>query len=442
MTMKNILTFLLVVLFSVQARAELSIDITGARSEPMATALPVFSGKNKMSEYYAKKITDVIQSDLESSGLFRVIDSFAYLQTFKNIDDSPRFVDWQAISAEALIQGEVDFVSEKKINVSFRLWDVFSAQEMHSATLEVGNKGWRRVAHVIADTIYKRITGEEGYFDTRIVYIAETGSALKRIKRLAIMDQDGENHQFLTDGLNLVLTPRFSPNMQQITYMSYYKDTPRVYLFDIETGKQQVVGDFEGMTFAPRFSPDGHKLIMSMARNGNSDIYEMNLDTRVVKRLTKGPEIETSPSYSPDGKYIVYNSDRSGGQQLYIMDSNGKNKHRISPFGNGRYATPVWSPRGDYIAFTKMMNGKFYIGVMFPDGTGERLVAEGYLVEAPTWSPNGRILMYFRQQAPNKKGIPGSTKIYAVDITGYNERMLITPVDASDPAWSPLLSNH
>jgi len=426
------------------AKAELSIDITGARSEPMAVGLPSFSisGVNKgKAQEMAEKIKRVIEGDLSSSGLFRILNPLSYLQSFKGIEDAPAFVDWQAISAEALIQGHVDYLSKKQIRVSVRLWDTYAAQEMYSATLEADENGWRRSAHMISDAVYKRITGEDGYFDTRIVYIAETGPALNRIKRLAIMDQDGENHQFLTNGLNLVLTPRFSPNMQQITYMSYYKDTPRVYLFDIETGKQQVVGDFPGMTFAPRFSPDGHKLIMSMAENGKTDIFEMNLDTRVTRQLTRSSAIDTSPSYSPDGKRIVFNSDRSGAQQLYVMDSNGKNVRRIS-FGNGRYATPVWSPRGDYIAFTKMAGGKFYIGVMFPDGRGERLVAEGYLVEAPTWSPNGRILMYFRQDPPDKKGIPGATKIYAVDITGYNERRLITPVDASDPAWSPLLSNR
>lgn len=440
--MKKFLTAVFVMLaFAQSAKAELSIDITGARSEPMATALPVFSSTDGKSAEFSRKITGVVQSDLESSGLFRILDSFAYLQKFKNIDDSPRFVDWQAISAEALIQGAVEYVNAKQIKISVRLWDVPAAQEMYSASFEIDEKGWRRVAHIIADAVYKRITGEAGYFDTRIVYIAETGTPLRRVKRLAIMDQDGENHQFLTDGINLVLTPRFSPNMQQITYMSYYKDTPRVYLFDIETGKQQVVGDFPGMTFAPRFSPDGHKLVMSMAENGNTEIYEMNLDTRAVKQLTHMPSIETSPSYSPDGKRIVFSSDRSGGQQLYVMNANGKNMRRIS-FGKGRYATPVWSPRGDYIAFTKMAGGKFYIGVMFPDGKGERLVAEGYLVEGPTWSPNGRILMYFRQEAPDRRGIPGATKIYAVDITGYNERRLLTPVDASDPAWSPLLSDR
>ena len=242
------------------ANAELSIDITGARSEPMATGLPAFSAGGKGARDMGDKIARVIESDLESSGLFRILDSMAYLQTFKGIGDAPVFVDWQAIKAEALIQGHVDYISDRQIRVSIRLWDVYAAQELYSATLEIDNKGWRRAAHMIADAVYKRITGEEGYFDTRIVYIAETGSPLKRIKRLAIMDQDGENHQFLTDGLNLVLTPRFSPNMQQITYLSFYKDTPRVYLFDIETGKQQVVGDFPGMTFAPRFSPDGHKL--------------------------------------------------------------------------------------------------------------------------------------------------------------------------------------
>ena len=438
--MKKMLALVFCLFFGLRpASAELSIDITGAVSEPLPTALANFSTNNKKAAGLATKITQVIAADLESSGLFKILDADAYVQKFETVEELPRFNDWKALNAQALIQGAVHYEDNETVQVSFRLWDVFSSVEMVSGKLEIDNKGWRRVAHLVADTIYKRITGEDGYFDTRIVYIAESGSPLNRKKRLAIMDQDGENHQFLTDGLNLVLTPRFSPNMQQITYMSYYKNTPRVYLFDIETGKQQIVGHFPGMSFAPRFSADGNRLIMSMAKNGNTEIFEMDLKTKAVRQLTRHPAIDTSPSYSPDGKQIVFNSDRSGTQQLYVMNADGSDVRRIT-FSKGRYATPVWSPRGDYIAFTKMLGGRFYIGVMFPDGTGERLLAGGWLVEAPTWSPNGRILMYFRQNKPDEKGY-APTKIYAVDITGFNERRLITPVDASDPAWSPLLSN-
>ena len=438
--MKKLFGTLLIVVFltAFPAFAEISVDVTGAQSEPMPVALPVFSASSDAARAEAKKITDIIGADLESSGLFRILPPDSYAQTFPSIADKPHFQSWRAINAQALIQGEIA-EKNKVFTVSFRLWDVFSAVEMTSSAMETDDAGRRRAAHMIADMIYKRLTGEEGYFDTRVVYIAESGSPLNRVKRLAIMDQDGENHRFLTDGKDLVLTPRFSPNMQQITYMSYYKHTPRVYLFDIETGKQSVVGLFPGITFAPRFSPDGKKLILSMAQNGNTEIFEMTLATKSVKQLTRHPAIDTSPSYSPDGKKIVFNSDRSGSQQLYVMDSNGKNPKRIS-FGAGKYATPVWSPRGDYIAFTKISGGRFYIGVMFPDGSGERLLADGYLVEGPTWSPNGRILMYFRQNKPDEKG-RADKKIFAVDITGFNERRLVTPLDASDPAWSPLLSN-
>ena len=297
---------------------------------------------------------------------------------------------------------------------------------------------WRRVAHIVSDAIYKRITGESGYFDTRIVYISETGPQNRRIKRLAIMDQDGDNHRFLTDGGTLVLTPRFSPTLQEITYLSYYGNQPRVYIFNIDSGRQEVLGDFPGMTFAPRFSADGNKVIMSMAKDGNSEIYTMDLRTRTVKRLTNHSAIDTSPSYSPDGKYITFNSDRGGSQQLYVMEASGAGVKRIS-HGKGRYATPVWSPRGDLIAFTKFTGGRFFIGVMRPDGKGERLLAEDFLVEAPTWAPNGRVLMFFRQERTKEDGSGGKSRLYSIDLTGHNERQVITPLDASDPAWSPLI---
>jgi TolB protein len=296
---------------------------------------------------------------------------------------------------------------------------------------------WRRVAHIIADVIYKRLTGEEGYFDTRLVYVAESGPQNRRVKRLAIMDQDGENHRFLTDGNELVLTPRFSPTSQEITYLSYVGKLPRVYLFNLSTGQQEVLGDFPGMTFAPRFSPDGNQVIMSAASSGNSEIYTMDLRTRKIARLTDHPAIDTSPSFAPDGSQIVFNSDRGGTQQLYIMNADGSNVHRIS-FNQGRYATPVWSPRGDLIAFTRISGGEFYIGVMRPDGSGERMLSKGFLVESPTWAPNGRVLAFFRQGPADSRG-QVTSKVYTIDLTGFNEREMVTPIDASDPAWSPLI---
>jgi TolB protein len=350
----------------------------------------------------------------------------------------PRFGDWRVINAQALVQGRTVKVPDGRLRVEFRLWDVFAEQQMVGMAYMTAQSGWRRVAHIISDAIYKRITGEDGYFDTRVVYIAERGRQNRRIKRLAIMDQDGENHRFLTDGSALVLTPRFSPTLQEITYMSYYRNVPRVYLFNIDTGRQEIVGEFPGMTFAPRFSPNGKSLIMSMAKDGNTEIYTMDLRTRAVKKLTNHSAIDTSPSYAPDSSRIVFNSDRGGSQQIYTMSASGQSVRRIS-FGKGRYATPVWSPRGDLIAFTKMSQGRFYIGVMRPDGSGERLLAEGFSVESPTWAPNGRVLMFYRQERFNAKGGGGRARIFTIDLTGHNEREIVTPLDASDPAWSPLI---
>jgi len=300
-------------------------------------------------------------------------------------------------------------------------------------------KNWRRVGHIITDKVYERLTGEKGYFDTRIIYVSEEGPKTQRVKKLAIMDQDGFNTKYLTLGNELVLTPRFNPTNQMVTYLSYFKNLPRVYLLDIETGIQEVVGDFPGMTFAPRFSPDGKKIIMSFAKDGRSDIYTMDLKTRVVEKITDHTSIDTSPSYSPDGKYICFNSDRSGLQQIYVMRSDGSNVKRIT-FGKGLYGTPVWSPRGDLIAFTKVHKNKFYIGVMRPDGSGERLLTENFYQEAPSWSPNGRVLIFYRETKSDSEGKGFSAKLWSIDLTGYNERLIKTETDGSDPSWSSLLS--
>ncbi|MBM3534969.1 MAG: Tol-Pal system protein TolB [Alphaproteobacteria bacterium] len=422
---------------STPAWGELRIDITRGRVEPMPIAIVPFSGSGEQARV-GNDISSVVSADLERSGLFRPLDPKSFIQQADQIRLQPRFEDWKLINAQALVHGSVETQADGRLKVEFRLWDVFAGQQMTGLAYFTIPNNWRRVAHIIADAIYKRITGEDGYFDTRIVYIAESGPQNRRIKRLAIMDQDGANHRFLTDGRVLVLTPRFSPTAQEITYLSYFRDQPRVYLFNIDTGQQEVVGDFPGMTFAPRFSPDGKKVIMSLSAEGNSQIYALDLRTRAVKRLTNHASINTSPCYSPDGNWICFNSDRSGGQQLYTMDAEGGGVKRIS-FGQGRYATPVWSPRGDLLAFTKFTATGFAIGVMRPDGSGERILTESFLVEGPTWAPNGRVLMYFRQQPTDDQGRGGSVKLFSIDLTGFNEREIITPVDGSDPAWSPLI---
>ncbi|MBH68783.1 MAG: Tol-Pal system beta propeller repeat protein TolB [Rhodospirillaceae bacterium] len=436
------LSFLVIACFSLilTARvslAELRIDVTQGRADPMPIAITKFNSKSAKSANLGRRITEVISSDLERSGLFAPIDPKAFLKTTIPLDLRPRFGDWRVLNAQAMVHGAVTIAPDGRLNVQFRLWDVFAEQQMVGNAYFTTPQNWRRVAHIISDLIYKRVTGEDGYFDTRIVYISESGPSDKRLKRLAIMDQDGANHRFLTDGSDLVLTPRFSPTMQEITYLAYYNKKPRVYIFNIDTGQQEVLGDFPGMTFAPRFSPDGSKVIMSLAKNGVTDIYTMDLATRQVIQLTRSPSIDTSPTYSPDGARVVFNSDRGGTQQLYVMRSDGGSVKRIS-FGKGRYATPVWSPRGDLIAFTKMYRGRFYIGVMQPNGKGERILTDGYLVESPTWAPNGRVIIFFRQTRPGKNGQNRSVKLFSIDLTGFNEREIITPLDASDPAWSPL----
>ena len=421
------LTALLIGLSSAHALVE--IDITKGNVEPFPIAITDFSGQK-----IAQDIAGVVEADLRNSGLFKTLDKAAFIQKITNPNAVPRFEDWRVINAQALVTGTVSKERDGRLKAEFRLWDVFANEQMIGQRFFTDPGNWRRLAHIIADAIYEKLTGEKGYFDTRIVFVDEQGPKSHRIKRLAIMDQDGANARTLTQGSDLVLTPRFSPTRQEITYMSFEGGEPRVYLLQIETGKREIVGNFPGMTFSPRFSPDGRKVIMSLQQDGNANIYTMDLRTRATTRLTSGSSIDTGPSYSPDGQKIVFESDRGGRQQLYVMDARGGNPTRIS-FGTGRYSTPVWSPRGDLIAFTKQSGGKFLIGVMKPDGSKERILTEGFHNEGPTWSPNGRVLMFFRESP----GANGGPKLYSIDLTGYHEQLIQTQSFASDPAWSPLL---
>jgi TolB protein len=438
---------LLVLGLAAPASAQLRVRVDEGNFQPTPIAIPDFAVTGTNSEL-ARQIVEVVRADLASTGLFDLQNPASFIQKDQTINAEPRFADWKIIRTEGLVVGAFEELPDGKVAVSFRLWDIYGGELMRingepGRRLTTTPENWRRIAHKIADSIYQRLTGEDPYFDTRIVYIAETGPRTDRVKRLAIMDSDSANQQYLTSGRSIVLTPRFSPSAQEITYMSYEGGKPRVYLFNIETGRQELLGNFPGMTFSPRFARDGQSVLLSQAQRGNTDIYLMNLRTRESERLTDHPAIDTSPSMSPDGKSVVFNSDRGGTAQLYIMNTDKSKRTcpgggsdtacRIT-FGKGRYSTPVWSPRGDLIAFTKQEGGKFYIGVIGIDGKGERLLTEAYLDEGPDWSPNGRVIVYFREARPG-----ASPQLWSVDLSGRNERRVTTQTDASDPAWSPLL---
>ena len=411
-------------------KGPIEIDITQGTLTPIPIAVPQFLGDDPR---FVTEVTNVITADLERSGLFNPLDPASFIDRIRDFNAPPRFQDWRAIGAQALVVGRAGLSADGRYFSEFKLYDVLSQRSLTTSRFADSAINWRRLAHRIADKVYERLTGESGTFDTQIAFIDETGPKDRRRKRLALMDQDGANVRLLSQGGELVLTPRFSPSAQEIAYLQYVDEQPRVLLMNLASGQREMVGNFPGMTFAPRFAPDGQRIVMTIGEGGASAIVEMDLRSRQTRRLTQLAGIDTGPCYSPDGRRIVFESDRDGGQQLHVMNMDGSAPRRISS-GEGRYATPVWSPRGDLIAFTKQTGGNFLIGVMRPDGSGERILAEGYHNEGPTWSPNGRVILFFREG----QGASGGPKLYCVDLTGYNERQVLTPAFGSDPAWGPL----
>src|SRR5215469_5358577 len=416
------------------AVAQTRLQITEGNFQPIPIAIPKFIAGTPGDTDTANGVTQIVTANLQRSGLFNVVDPAAYTETLASVDSVPTFQSWRVVSAQALVAGAITRQNDGRLKAEFRLWDVSGGQQLDGKQYLTTPDNWRRIAHIISDAIYERLTGEGGYFDSRVVFIDETGPPERRVKRLAIMDQDGANVRYLTRGDELVLTPRFSPSTQEITYMAYGQGDPRVYLYNIETSQREIVGNFPGMSFSPRFSPDGQRVIMSLQEGGNANLFVMDLRSKTTTRLTDTQAIDTAPSYSPDGARVCFESDRGGKQQIYVMNAAGGPAQRIS-FGDGSYSTPVWSPRGDYIAFTRLGQSKFAIGVMKPDGTGERVLTEGFHNEGPTFSPNGRVIMFFRDPGGN-----AGPSLYSVDISGRNEQRVPTPSYASDPAWSPLLS--
>jgi TolB protein len=421
--MRKLIAFL-IFLIPLRLGAEIYVDIDAGQVKPINIA--ILKMKSQELDY-------VVENDLKRSGVFRPLNPSSFIDKSHDVSKSPVYENWDVIGAQLLLAGKITTRADGRLGVEYALWDVPSRRAIIRQTLITEKNNLRRIGHIIADAVYSAVTGDKGYFDTRIVYIAETGSKTNRVKRLAIMDQDGANLKYLTSGKIQVTTPAFSPNSQKIAYVTYYKGVPRVYIFDIETGEQELLGTFPGMSFAPRFSPDGEYIVMSLANEGNSDIYEIRLKDKRLSRLTSHLAIDTAPSYSPDGKKIAFVSDRSGSPQIYTMGRSGKNVRRASQ-GKGQYGDVAWSPRGDYLGFTKVIDNRFLVGVMFEDGSGERSIASGYTVESPTFSPNGRRIIFYEETPESDR-----LTLHSVDVSGYNHEAIKTPTNASDPAWSPLL---
>ncbi|ODU22232.1 MAG: Tol-Pal system beta propeller repeat protein TolB [Sphingomonas sp. SCN 67-18] len=434
----RLMTLIAALVAAPAAAQSIRVDITGGISSPMPIAIPVMPTPAAQdtaagdTAALGRQVAQVVTDDLRNSGLFKPLGPGSLRPVGFEQVTQPDFPFWVGTGAQALVQGFVRANGDGTLTVGCYLYDVYSKAELTRQGFIVQPQYWRRAAHKCADSVYTRLTGEGPYFDSRVAYVSETGPKNRRIKRLAIMDQDGANHRFLTNGQNIVLTPRFSPNEQTIVYMSFANDRPRVYTYDVGSGRQRLIVEGASLTFAPRFSPDGRYILFSMATGGNTDLYRIGANGGTAQRLTTSPGIDTGGSYSPDGSRIVFESDRSGGQQIYVMNADGSNQQRIS-FGGGRYATPVWSPKGDLIAFTKI-GGGFRIGTMTPSGGDEKLLTDAWQDEGPTWSPNGRVLMFFRTAQGS-----GKADLWSVDLTGVNERRIPTPLDGSDPAWGPLL---
>ncbi len=437
--LKKLLLLVVFIFFGAgAAHAELKVDIIAGAAEPIPIAVQKFEIAGTVTADDAATVRAVVENDLKSTGLFRIVSHDAFPQ-YVHMNEMPNFKLWMAIKTQVLVQAKLTSESGGRYKLEFYVWDVNGKEQIEAQSLVASKSSLRRLAHIMADAIYERLTGETGYFDTQIVFIAETGPVHRRVKRMAIMDQDGYGLRYLSDEKTFVMSPHFSPNMQTIVFLSYRDDDPMVWTLDLDSGEQRRLGQFGGMNFAPRFSPDGTKIALSLVKNGITHLYEYDMETQKLRQLTFGRSLNTSPSYSPDGKKLAFNSDRSGRQQIHVLDLKTLEEERIT-YGAGRYATPAWSPDGQFIAFTKMADDTFYIGIMNPRGRNEKILAGGWYMEAPSWAPGSRRLVYYETEK-DIDDVERISHIRSVDITGQNIYEIELPdgVNGVEPTWSPRL---
>ena len=409
------------------SQALVEIVVTGGNFTPLPIAIPDFASSDPA---FGKEIADIVRANLKRSGLFVPLDPASLPVRVGDVANEPDFATWRAASVDALVMGSVERGGE--VSSQVRVWDTQAAAQVVGKSLTTNAENYRRIAHIVSDAIYASLAGGSGYFDTRVLYVAESGPKANRVKRIAMMDQDGANVQYLTSGKSLTLGPRISPAGNSLAFTSYEDGNPQVYLAGIGGNSKKLINNAP-MSFAPRFSPDGGTVIFSVSNGGTTNIYTAGVNGGAPNQLTSGAAIDTSPCYSPDGSRVVFESDRGGSPQLYMMGAGGGGAQRIS-YGEGTYSTPVWSPVGDFIAYTRQSSGGFQIGIMKPDGSAERVLSSSNSVqEGPTWAPNGRVIMFFRDP-----GGDAGPALWSVDIWGRNEQQIPTESFASDPSWSPL----
>lgn len=436
---KNLLC-LAIILYSQICQATLQVDVSGGNFDP----IPIYFGAFAGSQELGVNFMAVIEKDLVNSGLFKSLNSGEY----KLLAKQPNFHKLRSMGADYVAGGKIAYNKNEEITLELYVWNAATGHLVIGHRLNGKMHGWRQLAHIAADMIYSNLTGEKPYFTSKILFIDETGPIDNRLKKVAIMDQDGANVAYLTNGEHLTVTPKIAPDRQNVVYTAYIDDSPHTCLQQLKTGARTIVEQSTNGTIAPNFSPDGNGLVMGKLRdNGTANLFLLNIQsmnnmlksqgaqTKAVhgeanmRQLTYGNNIDATSSFSPDGKQLVFSSDSSGRQQLYIMKIDGSAKKQLST-GSGSYSTPVWSPRGDYIAFTKKEHGQFSIGICRTDGSEERLLSSGFHSERPCWAPNGRSLIFFKESAA------GHSRLYSIDIMNQKERLLTTPHDASDPDWS------
>ncbi len=407
------------------------IDIRSPSFRKFPLAVAPFRAVSSQAEMrLGDRVTDILNDDLNITGFFSVIDgrsagalgSQAAEKGVENVD----FQGWSGSGAEALVIGEVTY-KENALVLEARLYDVVKKEMILGKRYTGEIHDLSRMVHRFADEVVFALTGEQGFFQTKIVYVSQaTGK-----KEISLMDFDGRNATRLTHHNSICLSPRFSPDGTRIAFTSYKSGNPDIYIKDLRTGAERRAFRYPGLNISPSWSPDGQRLAMTLSKDGNSEIYTARLDGSDLQRVTDHPGIDVSPTWSPDGRRIAFVSNRGGTPQIYAMDASGQNVQRLT--FEGTYNThPSWSPRGDRIAFDATVRGEHNICTIQADGANFKvLTANLSQCEMPSWSPDGRNLVF----SSNRNGVPN---IYLIDAEGTRiKRLTFEKGGDTYPNWSP-----
>lgn len=411
------------------------IEVSGKNYKLTKIAINHFLTQKYEEKIIAKEIRDTVCKNLSDSGIFSIVAENNFIEQNKGSEFIPFFEAWKKINATILVNGSLTKNRKNNYTIVISIWDNILAKKILHRKITFSEKSIQKTSHIISDHIYQEIIGEKGYFDSKILYVAEKVIENKIFTRIAMMNQDGKEHKYLTNGKFISISPKISPDKENIAYVDFRAGISKIFLRNLYSGQENLLTNMKGSIFSPRFSRNGKKILFSLAKKGATNIFKFDINTKKISVLTRNIYINTSPQFSPDDKKIIFTSNRLGTAKIYTMNEEGKNVVKITE-KPGSHLEPKWSPDGKYISYINLRRKLgYYINIINTKTGEETTVVKSDVIHGYCWCPNSKYILFSEAIGNKEEEKKTIYKLQKINIFNKHKTTINTPYSASDPIW-------